>query len=40
MATDRMDDKLYEITYNGEKREYYLDEYTKLSNTVITVAKV
>lgn len=39
LATDRMDDRLYELTYNGDRKEYYLDEYTKFSNTVITTVK-
>jgi hypothetical protein len=23
----------YEVTYNGDKKEYYIDEYVKISNT-------
>ena len=25
----------YEVTYNGDKREYYIDEYCKISNKKI-----
>ena len=27
------DGKYYEVTYNGEKGEFYVDEYVKVSNT-------
>ena len=36
LSTNLPDHKLYELTYNGDKNEYYLDEYDKVSNTVIT----
>lgn len=26
----------FEITYNGDKDEYYMDEYRKVKNTVFT----
>lgn len=26
----------FEITYNGDKDEYYVDEYKKVSSTVVT----
>lgn len=39
LATDRPDNQMYELTYDGDKKEYYLDEYTKSCNTVITVTK-
>lgn len=35
VSTDRPDGKYYELTYNGDKRETYVDEYTKTKNTVI-----
>ena len=31
----KADGKYYEATYNGDKKEYYLDEYTKDRNTVV-----
>lgn len=35
VSTDRPDGKYYELTYNGDKRETYVDEYVKMKNTVI-----
>lgn len=35
LCTNLPDNKLYELTYNGDKKEYYLDEYDKLANTVV-----
>lgn len=36
MSTDSLFDKTYwEVTYNGDKDEYYVDKYIKQSNTVI-----
>lgn len=35
VSTDRPDGKYYELTYNGDKRETYVDEYVKAKNTVI-----
>lgn len=35
IATTREDGLYYEATYNGEKREWYLDIYEKVSNEVI-----
>ncbi len=35
VCTDRPDGKYYELTYNGDKRETYVDEYTKVKNTVV-----
>lgn len=35
MATSLPDNSLYELTYNGETGQFYLDEYEKVSNTVI-----
>jgi hypothetical protein len=33
--TNKMDKKLYEITYNGQKNEIYLDAYIKEQNILI-----
>ena len=33
--TNKMDKKLYEITYNGQKNEMYLDAYIKEENILI-----
>ena len=30
-----MDQKYYEVTYNGDKKEWYLDVYEKIDNKVI-----
>ena len=36
MSTHDIFDHVYwEVTYNGNKDEYYVDEYTKKSNTVV-----
>lgn len=35
VSTDQPDGKYYELTYNGDKRETYVDEYVKMKNTVI-----
>ena len=36
MSTDSLFDHTYwEVTYNGDKDEYYIDKYHKQSNTVI-----
>jgi hypothetical protein len=35
LITNLPDNKIYEVTYDGDKKCAYLDEYTKLSNTVI-----
>ena len=32
---DRIDGRIYELTYNGQKNEWYLDAYKKLENIVI-----
>ena len=36
-VTDAMDSKYFEVTYNGEKNEIYLDIYEKKSNKVYDV---
>jgi hypothetical protein len=35
VATTRADDMYYEVTYNGDKKETYLDAYMKVHNRVI-----
>lgn len=35
MATSLPDNNLYELTYDGETGQFYLDEYVKVSNTVM-----
>ena len=35
LATNLPDQRYYELTYNGDKKEWYLDDYVKLQNTVI-----
>lgn len=34
--TTMPDNKYYELTYNGEANEWYLDEYQKMHNCVIS----
>ena len=34
--TTALDNKYYELTYNGETKEWYLDEYQKVHNVVVT----
>lgn len=34
VSTDREDGRYYEVTYNGESFEAYLDTYEKMENTV------
>ena len=41
MSTDdALDHTYWEVTYNGSKNQYYVDEYCKQSNTSVTVAEV
>lgn len=37
LSTTLLDGMYYEITYNGEKKEIYLDAYKKFENRVIKV---
>lgn len=37
---DALDHIYWEVTYNGIKTQYYVDEYCKKSNTVITLPEV
>ena len=35
ISTDISDGMYYELTYNGDKQEWYLDAYKKMENRVI-----
>ena len=35
LCTNLPDQKYYELTYNGDKKELYIDEYNKISNKVV-----
>lgn len=35
ISTDLPDGMYYEVTYNGDKDEYYLDAYKKFENRVV-----
>lgn len=35
LSTSLPDGRYYELTYNGDKREAYLDTYVKLANQVV-----
>lgn len=35
MSTDLHDGMYYELTYNGDKKEWYLDAYKKFENRCI-----
>lgn len=35
LSTTLFDGMYYELTYNGDKKEYYLDVYTKFENRCI-----
>lgn len=36
ISTDELDGMYYEVTYNGNKEEAYVDVYAKCANVVIT----
>lgn len=40
VSTDLNDGMYYELTYNGEKKEWYLDVYEKVENKVIREGEV
>lgn len=37
--TPMFNDQSWEVTFNGKTNEYYVDEYHKKSNTVITLSE-
>ncbi|QAY17184.1 hypothetical protein SEA_MADAMATO_66 [Streptomyces phage Madamato] len=37
VSTDRPDGRYYELTFNGDRNEVYIDEYGKLKNTVVSL---
>lgn len=37
ISTTLMDGMYYELTYNGDKDEWYLDAYAKVENKVIEI---
>lgn len=39
ISTDLCDGRLYELTYNGNSNEWYLDVYMKQENRVYTLTK-
>lgn len=39
-TNDALNHTYWEVTYNGAKNQYYVDEYCKKSNTVITLPEV
>lgn len=40
LSTDIPDGRYYEVTYNGDKQEFYLDAYTKESNNMIKLGEL
>lgn len=40
LSTDLHDGMYYELTYNGDKREWYLDAYKKFENRCIDMDEV
>lgn len=40
LSTTLPDGMYYEVTYNGDKREVYLDSYKKFDNQKIDVSKI
>ena len=39
LSTDKGDGRYYEITYNGDKDEFYVDMYKKEMNRAVTIKK-
>lgn len=39
VSTDLIDGAYFEVTYDGDKKQAYVDYYNKVSNTVITDEK-
>ena len=40
LSSPRNDGMYYEVTYNGDKQEFYLDAYHKVKNIALTAEKV
>ncbi|MBP0983107.1 MAG: hypothetical protein J6A19_05210 [Oscillospiraceae bacterium] len=40
LATTKLDNMYFEVTYNGDKGEMYLDAYSKVENMAIKVQEV
>lgn len=40
LATSKPDNMYFEVTYNGDKGEIYLDAYSKIENRAIKVQEV
>lgn len=40
LASTLPDSMYYEVTYNGDKQEYYLDAYRKVQNVVVSEVKL
>ena len=40
LSTTVVDGKYFEATYNGDTKEIYLDEYVKLTNTVLDCSDI
>ena len=39
LSTDKGDGRYYEVTYNGDKDEFYVDMYKKELNRAVTIKK-
>lgn len=37
ISSNLFDGMYYELTYNGDKKEWYLDAYKKFENRVVTI---
>lgn len=40
LSTTLFDGMYYELTYNGDKKEFYLDAYKKFENRTVTVEEI
>lgn len=40
VITTMPDQRIYEVTYNGQKRETYIDVYDKVANVVLAEFKI
>lgn len=39
-STDGVEGLYFEVTYNGDKQEFYVDSYTKTSNRAVKLSEV